>query len=130
MRRALCIFLSAFALCGARKVPVIHTVNTGDAEKLIRDVGAYLLDVRTPQEFAEGHIPGATLIPVNELAHRLRELPQDKTQPILVYCRSGSRSSRAAQLLYQSGRKDVYNLSGGIQAWAQAQKPIQIPTPK
>lgn len=130
MRRTLCLLLAAFALCGGRRVPVIHTVNVSDAEKLIRDVGAYLLDVRNPDEFQQGYIPGATLIPLKELSHRLRELPQDKTMPILVYCRTGARSGMAAQLLYQSGRKDVYNLSGGIQSWIKAQKPVQVPPKK
>ena len=56
-----------------------------------------LLDVRTPEEFASGHIPGAVNISVESLAQRLSEVPQDK--PVVVYCRSGSRSNQAAQIL-------------------------------
>ena len=86
-----------------------------------------LLDVRTPKEFQEGHLPNATLIPTTELSKRLNELPADKTQPILVYCGTGIRSSKAAHMLYRSGYKDVYNLSGGMHAWIAAQKPITVP---
>ncbi len=126
MRRVFPLLLAALFLCGGRRVPAIHAVNVSDAEKLIQDVGVFLLDIRTPEEFQQGHIPGANLIPMAQLTERLKELPKDKTQPILVYCRNGDRSGRAAQLLYQSGRKDIYNLSGGLRAWAAAQKPVQI----
>jgi len=85
-----------------------------------------LLDVRTAKEFQDGHIPSATLLPIAELPKRLKELPSDKTQPILVYCGTGIRSSKAAHLLYQHGYKDVYNLSGGLHAWIAAQKPIKV----
>ena len=76
-----------------------------------------LVDVRTPAEFAQGHIEGAVNIPLDALPNRLSELPQD--QPIVVYCQSGNRSSSASQLLSRSGYTDLYDL-GGIIAWAQA----------
>ncbi len=126
MRRAVLLGLTALLLMGGRRVSAIHAVNSTDAEKLIRDVGVFLLDVQPAEDFKGGHIPGATSIPVKELAQRLRELPADKTQPILVYCRSGERSSRAAQLLHQSGRKDIYHLTGGLRSWVTAQRPVKI----
>jgi rhodanese-related sulfurtransferase len=64
--------------------------------------GALLLDVRTPEEFREGHIAGAKNIPVQQLAQRLDELGP-KSRPIVVYCRSGARSSAAAQFLKNQG---------------------------
>ncbi len=64
--------------------------------------GALLLDVRTPEEFREGHVQGAKNIPVQELARRLHELGP-KTQHVVVYCRSGGRSAAAAQLLKGQG---------------------------
>ncbi len=126
-KKTFCVMAAAaLMLMGGRRPSAIHQVPPSDAEKLIRDVGVVLLDVRTKEEFAQGHIPGAQSIPINELEQRLRELPADKTQPILVYCRDSVRSSKAAQLLLRAGRKDIYNLSGGVRAWAAAQKPIQI----
>jgi rhodanese-related sulfurtransferase len=64
--------------------------------------GALLLDVRTHEEFASGHIPGAKNIPVQELGRRLGELAVTKT-PVVVYCRSGGRSASAASVLRQAG---------------------------
>lgn len=81
-----------------------------------------LIDVRTPQEFAGGHIAGAVNIPVEEIAGRLGEVAQD--QPVVVYCRSGNRSAQAAQILDQAGYAPVYDL-GGIGAWQQAGFPVE-----
>lgn len=76
-----------------------------------------LIDVRTPEEFASGHIPGAVNIALPTLPQQMVTLP--KEQPIVLYCRSGARSREAAKILSQGGFNDVYNL-GGIIEW-QAQ---------
>ncbi len=81
-----------------------------------------LVDVRTPEEFASGHIAGAVNIPVDELAQRLSEVPQDK--PVVLYCRSGNRSGQAAQMLDQAGYTQIYDL-GGIVAWAEQGFPVE-----
>ncbi|MFN3980858.1 MAG: rhodanese-like domain-containing protein [Caldilinea sp.] len=81
-----------------------------------------LLDVRTPQEFASGHIPGAINISIDELTGRLSEVPQDK--PVVLYCRSGNRSNQAAQILDRAGYTQIYDL-GGIINWVQQGYPIQ-----
>ncbi len=74
-----------------------------------------LLDVRTQEEYDEGHIAEAVLIPHNELADRLSEIKgYDK---VLVYCASGNRSVTASQILIEAGYKEVYNLEGGFSAW-------------
>ena len=73
-----------------------------------------LVDVRTPEEFAGGHIAGAVNIPLQSLAQRMNEIPQDA--PAVLYCRSGNRSATAAKMLAQAGYADVYDL-GGIIAW-------------
>jgi rhodanese-related sulfurtransferase/rubrerythrin len=75
-----------------------------------------ILDVRQPKEYEQGHLAGALLMPVKEVATRLAEL--DRNKPLLVYCHSGVRSKAASQLLLAEGFKDVYNMSGGIVAWA------------
>src|SRR5882672_5290567 len=114
MRRFFWIGFAALALCGASRIPVIHNVGPQDAERLLAEGGVLVLDVRTQKEFQEGRIANATLLPIAELSKRLKELPSDKTQPILVYCNTGIRSSKAAHMLYRNGYKDVYNLSGGL----------------
>lgn len=77
----------------------------------------YLLDVRQPEEFAQGHIEGATLIPLNELETRLAELPKNKR--IVAYCRSGHRSGQALTLLQKHGFSNAQSLSGGFIAWSK-----------
>ena len=77
------------------------------AKQLVKE-GALLLDVRTPQEFAAGHVKGALNISVQTLAQRTSELPTDKV--IVVYCRSGRRSAHATKLLMSAGFKEVYDV--------------------
>lgn len=80
-----------------------------------------LVDVRTPEEFATGHIAGALNIPLDSLQTRLAEIPSD--QPVVVYCRSGNRSAFAVNILKQAGYTEVYDL-GGIIDWARQGLPI------
>lgn len=81
--------------------------------ELVRN-GALLLDVRTPDEYAAQHVPGASNIPVDQLPARLAEVGP-ASRPIVVYCRSGARSARAAAFLRASGY-DVHDI-GGLHAW-------------
>ncbi|NJC88649.1 MAG: rhodanese-like domain-containing protein [Desulfuromonas sp.] len=83
----------------------------------------YLLDVRTPQEYQQGHLAGAHLIPIDQVAQRLGELPGNR--PILVYCAVGSRSAQVFNFLARRGYPEVYNLDGGIVGWAQSGYPVQ-----
>ena len=80
------------------------------------------IDVRTPEEYAEGHIEGATLIPVQELETRINEVPKDKQ--VYVYCRSGKRSAHAAGVLAKAGYTNIENVLGGINAWVDAGHPV------
>lgn len=82
-----------------------------------------LIDVRTPAEFAEGHLAGATLLDIQDpsFAERLAELPTDGTY--VVYCRSGNRSAAAVQAMRQRGFTEVYDL-GGIIDWQAAGLPV------
>lgn len=81
-----------------------------------------LIDVRTAEEFASGHIAGAVNIPVQELGGRLGEVSKD--QPVVLYCRSGNRSGQAATLLERAGYTGIYDL-GGLTAWQQAGFPLE-----
>lgn len=75
-----------------------------------------LLDVRQPEEYGEGHLPGAVLIPVGELHARIGEVPRTG-KPTIVYCRSGMRAGKGTSFLLQAGFHDVCNMAGGILAW-------------
>lgn len=85
-----------------------------------RNAGTAVLDVRQPDEYDEGHVPGAVLIPLAELAERLSEVPPP---PVLVICRSGARSLKAAEYLLANGI-DATNVAGGTLAWIDAGKPV------
>jgi sulfur-carrier protein adenylyltransferase/sulfurtransferase len=74
-----------------------------------------LIDVRQPGEYEQGHIPGAHLIPLGEVAARVNEI--DRTRPTVLYCRSGNRSRAAAAVLLDAGFSDALSMDGGIQAW-------------
>ena len=82
----------------------------------------YLIDVREQWEYDEGHIPGVTLIPMNEVPNRLTEIPTDKE--VIVTCRSGNRSGQITDYLRQQGFDNVHNMSGGIVEWEAAGYPV------
>lgn len=88
-------------------------VDGPQARQLVQE-GAFLLDVRTPEEFAEGHLPGAVNVPVQVLGERLGEIPKDR--PVVVYCRSGGRSARASNQLTAAGYDAPYDL-GAMTNW-------------
>jgi rhodanese-related sulfurtransferase len=80
-----------------------------------RDQGAFVLDVRQPEEWAEYHIPDSTLIPLEELAGQLSDLPQDRD--IIVVCRTGNRSAQARDILLSAGFTHVTSMTGGLTQW-------------
>jgi rhodanese-related sulfurtransferase len=91
----------------------IETVNN-----LRQQDGVYLLDVREDFEYAEGHIPNTTLVPLTTIPDNLDKIPRDKT--VIVVCRSGNRSNQATQFLREQGFDNVHNMLGGMNAWQQA----------
>jgi len=119
-------------LFGGSDANPAHAKATADAATAINAAEAraridgaappFLLDVREPYEFTEGHIHGARLIPLGELGRRLNELPRDRE--ILVVCRSGNRSGTATRQLVQAGYRAV-NMSGGMIGWQRAGFPAQ-----
>lgn len=78
--------------------------------------GAVLLDVRTPQEYREGHIPGSQNVPLQQL-DKVEEVTENKDTVLYVYCRSGARSRQAVSLLKHMGYTNVHNI-GGIAAYS------------
>lgn len=107
------------AVAGSKEVgPVL-------AVQLINRRDAIILDVRDAAEFASGHLPNARHIPVTEIDKRIKEIEKFKERPILVSCRSGSRSAAACGVLRKNGFAEVFSLKGGILAWQQAGMPIE-----
>jgi hydroxyacylglutathione hydrolase len=100
--------------------PAVREVGVEELES--RPPEADLLDVREPQEYAHGHVPGAVNLPQADLATRLSEVPPDR--PIYLICQGGFRSLRAAQFLRQRGFEDVVSVKGGTEAWRAAGKPL------
>jgi adenylyltransferase/sulfurtransferase len=102
-------------------VPEVDALEA--ARRLGTEEPPFLLDVREPWEWSISNLEdrGAHLIPLAELPRRLGEVPAGR--PVVVYCRSGQRSLTAARQLLEDGRTDVYNLRGGILAWARDVEP-------
>jgi rhodanese-related sulfurtransferase len=86
-----------------------------------REAGSPVVDVREPHEYVEGHVPGAVLIPLGEVPHRIGEFPADGE--VLVVCRSGARSGRAVEHLRTQG-VDAVNIAGGTIGWLEAGHPV------
>ena len=99
---------------------------TIDELELAHQAGATVLDVRESDEYAEGHVPGAQLLPLSILPVRVPDLP--RTEPVFVICQSGGRSTQAAQLLDRAGF-DVRNVAGGTSAWLRSGRPVETGTP-
>ncbi|AEJ38335.1 SirA family protein [Sulfobacillus acidophilus TPY] len=95
---------------------MVRHLSPERVEALARSGQAVIVDVREASEYRAGHIPRAKHISLGQLVHRLKEVPKDKT--VVVVCRSGSRSSKAAELLAEAGFRNVFNMSGGMQKWS------------
>jgi rhodanese-related sulfurtransferase len=88
-----------------------------------RDGHVLVLDVRTPQEFASGHVPGAVNIPHDQVASHLGEIPKDGE--IVLYCHSGRRVMLAAEELAANGYEKLAHLEGDMRGWQQAGRPVE-----
>jgi rhodanese-related sulfurtransferase len=98
-------------------------LSTLQATQLINGRNAVVVDVRTPEEFATGSLPGARNIPVDKFDQKLRDIKKDK--PLIVVCATGSRGGKAAAQLRANGYGEVYVLAGGLAAWREAGLPIR-----
>jgi len=99
------LFLSVFVLSACSNEAQVKAWSMIDS-------GALLVDVRTPDEYKAGHLPGAKLVPLNQISAKVNEFGADKSRPIVVYCKSGSRSGSAESLLKSVGFTNVYNGGG------------------
>jgi len=97
------------------------------AEKMSAGADLLILDVRSPGEYAEGHVPGALNIPHDQLESRLAELAGDEDAEVVVYCRSGRRAGIALDLLSKAGFGRLYYLEGDFPGWSAAGRPVERP---
>lgn len=124
----LCIIIGG---CGAKqsqagdKTEVIKDINSNEAEELINDNNVIIIDVRTPQEFANGHIKDARNINVADKNFSSRIDNLDKNDTYLIYCRTGSRSRYAVNMMEKLNFKTIYHLKNGISEWAKEGNPIR-----
>ncbi len=125
------LFLALFVILGLlignevlRLLRGITAVNPTRALQLMNHENAVVLDIGREGEYKQGHIPDARHIPQDALKKRLKELDKLKNRPIIVYGRSGSNPASACALLKKSGFETVHSLSGGLNAWQDANLPI------
>lgn len=97
-------------------------ISPSEAEEMLKRDDVAIIDVREPHEYNAGHVPGATLIPVNSVYARRQELPQDKE--LIFVCALGQRSALACEMAAAAGFTQIYNLDGGTEAWIKANYPV------
>jgi rhodanese-related sulfurtransferase len=98
------------------------TISVSDAYNLYQN-GAFVLDVRTQEEWNEFHAPNTTLIPLDQLASRLNEVPRDRQ--VVVVCRSGNRSQEGRDILLNAGFEQVTSVLGGLTEWRASGYPVE-----
>ncbi len=140
-QRLIAVGLAAALLLAFVAVPVAFAeapgagayedISVDAAYKMIKKArrNLVILDVRNQSEYNLGHLYSAVLIPVYELEDRIGELQEHMNDPIIVYCKAGSRSQIACQILASNGFTKVYNMLGGITAWIEAGYPIYTTYP-
>ncbi|MCU0281730.1 MAG: rhodanese-like domain-containing protein [Acidimicrobiia bacterium] len=137
-KRGLPVVLLALALlaagCGggegaATAEAVIETISAADASALLASAptGLVVLDVRTPEEFASGHLAGAVGLDFYAATFADDLAALDREAPYLLYCRSDNRSGQVREMMRSLGFRRVHEIDGGIVAWAEAGLPIQTP---
>lgn len=114
-------FFSCNAFVNKKEVIPISVEKVNEIMEKNKDY--IILDVRTQQEYDSGYLKNSLLIPVDELEERINEVPKGK--PIIVYCRSGNRSARAADILINNGFSPVYDMQGGILEWIEKGYPVE-----
>jgi phage shock protein E len=114
---------SASSASASESIPVISELVSGQRGKELVDQGAIVIDVRTPAEFADGHVPDALLIDVSSSNFAAQISQLDPNQAYVVYCRSGNRSAAAITQMLAAGFTELYDM-GPLTAWAQAGYPV------
>jgi rhodanese-related sulfurtransferase len=125
MKKVIALIASVLLLAGcSSSASGVTNMNVSEFSQKITETGVVTLDVRTPGEFAEGHIEGAQLIDFQSGNFENEISSLDKNATYAVYCRSGNRSGQAVKVMHDAGFHNVYNLNGGVIDWANAGLPL------
>ena len=108
----------------AMAAPPLVTPQQVHELQVKKDPSLLVIDVRSAEEYAAGHVPGAVNIPHDQVASRLAEIPKDKE--VVLYCRSGRRSGLAAETLEANGYKNLQLLQGDMPGWEKAGLPVEV----
>lgn len=100
-------------------------LSTAEAVRLVNREKAVLLDVSEPAEYAAGHVAGAKNLPLGSIEAGAKQLPANKSLPIVVLCANGARAGRAAGMLRKLGYEKAQPLAGGLNAWREANLPVE-----
>jgi phage shock protein E len=103
----------------------IELIEAKTLESLLQQKELLLIDVRQIEEWNQGHIKGATLVPLDTLPHKIKDVCVDTKHPIYLYCQRGRRSHQAALILLSLGYQNIHELEGGIETWIGAGCPCQ-----
>jgi rhodanese-related sulfurtransferase len=118
------VVLSGGALLFPALMPRGRRATALQATQLMNRGKTVVVDVRTPEEFATGHLRDAKNIPLADLSNRIGELDKSKAKTVVVVCQTGKRSDKAARQLAAAGFEDAYSLEGGLAAWQAANLPV------
>lgn len=114
----LILFTSLFFVsCKGQETEHFKLLNSAQYKQVISENGVTIIDVRTPEEYQNGHIENAQNINVQSGDFKAKMENFDREKPIYIYCRSGSRSANAGRILEEMGFKEIYDLKGGILSW-------------
>lgn len=125
LRISLVTLLSFLLLACNSQNASVHNLNANEFGKAVLGQPVQLIDVRTPGEYADKHIPNSKNLNVNDATFEKSLDQLDKNKPIYIYCLSGGRSANASNMALKKGFKEVYNLEGGITAWIGSKQAIE-----
>ena len=124
MKKVFALIASALLLAGCSSSTGAMDLGVSEFSIKVAEAGVITLDVRTPIEFAEGHIDGARLIDFQSGNFENEIAALDKNATYAVYCRSGNRSGQAVKVMQEAGFKNLFNMDGGVIDWANAGLPL------
>jgi len=117
------LVLLSFTSCLKKQVEGVQVVDVATFETKLKQPEVQLVDVRTPEEFSNGHLENAINCNIMSDEFEAQVASLDKTKPLLIYCKSGGRSAKAAERLKELGFKNITDLEGGITNWNNENMP-------
>jgi rhodanese-related sulfurtransferase len=124
MKKVIGLIAAVLLLAGCSSSSSANNLSVTEFSAKAAETGVITLDVRTPGEYAEGHLQNAQLIDFQSGNFENEILSLDKNATYAVYCRSGSRSGQAVKVMHDAGFHNVYNLNGGVIDWTNAGLPL------